>query len=228
MPWQVLTGVVEWWADEGLRDVGRRRFHEARGNDVGSGDAPPGVRIDVAGSAFAARRVPWRLTELSLGSPDDEVAPAVTSWADEATAVLKGSPAEQHMVGSNERWGDLGLRRMLEPAPLETLVPRPWPAEFRVAGHLLERDFFVLPEFASLATDHYEVMYDADLDVLTMWAAVIDGEVAQRTCLTHLTSVEPAPSPSQSPYVTAPPPASGRQPDWGARTSITPSCSRTS
>lgn len=25
-----LTGVVEWWADEGLRDLGRRRFHQRR------------------------------------------------------------------------------------------------------------------------------------------------------------------------------------------------------
>lgn len=107
--------------------------------------------------------------------------------------MLKGSPAEQHLVG-NEKWGDLGLRRMLEPIPLKTLVPRPWHAEFRVAGPLLERDLFVLPELVSLATDHYEVRYDADLDILTTWSAVIDGEAAQRISLTHLTCVESAPA----------------------------------
>ena len=205
MPWEVLTGVVEWWADEGLRDVGRGRFHAARvppqivvkpGDDERlSGDAT--VRetpIHLARAVFAARRVPWRLTQISLGSPEDDPGPVVASWADDATAVLKGSPAGQHWVEPNVTWGDLGLRRMLEPAALATLVARPWRARFRVAGHLVEGDISVVPEFVSLASDHYDVTHDGRLDILTSWTAVIDGQVAQRISLTQLTVVELAPS----------------------------------
>jgi hypothetical protein len=43
MTWHVLTGVVEWWADEGLRDIGRRRFHEARGTTVSADASSPGT-----------------------------------------------------------------------------------------------------------------------------------------------------------------------------------------
>ena len=35
----------------------------------------------------------------------------------------------------------------------------------------------------------YDVTYDAALDVVTEWAAVIDGAVVQRTALAHLTAV---------------------------------------
>lgn len=198
MPWQVLTGAVEWWADEGRRDVGRRRFHAARGKEYGPEEVNSRGPVDVhqVRAVFAARRVPWRLAEVWLDSRDDR--PAVVSWADEATAVLKGNPAQQHTVEANESFGDLELRRMLEPEALETLVPRPWPAQFRVAGHLLEQDHFLLPGLISLACDHYEVSYDADLDALTTWIAVIDGEAAQRISLTHLTSVEPPPGPAPS------------------------------
>jgi hypothetical protein len=34
MAWQTLAGVVEWWADEGLRDLGRQRFHQGQGTDT--------------------------------------------------------------------------------------------------------------------------------------------------------------------------------------------------
>jgi hypothetical protein len=103
--------------------------------------------------------------------------------------VLKGSPATQHLVPPSESWGDSGLRQMLVPARLEGLVARPWGPQLTVADQLLERDTFVLPEFVSLAADHYEATYDAKLDVLTTWTAFIDGEAAQRQTLTHLCAI---------------------------------------
>jgi hypothetical protein len=189
MPWQALTGVVEWWADEGRRDLGRRRFNEARGGTPSGQARAPGI-IDVVRALFAAQRHPWRLSEVALSTTNDHVTPAVASWADHATAVLRGTPAQQHAVAADETWGDLGLRTMLDPRALETLLPRPWPAQLHVPGDVLERDLPALPELVSLASDHYEIAYDADLDILTTWAAIIDGEVAQRVSLTHLTVVD--------------------------------------
>ena len=117
----------------------------------------------------------------------------MVSWADDATAVLKGDPVEQHVVGPDVTWGDLGLRQMLEPDALATLVGRPWASRFSVSGQLLDPDHGMLPALISLASDHYEVACDPRLDVLTSWSAVIDGEVAQRISLTQLTDVELAP-----------------------------------
>lgn len=188
MSWEALAGAVEWWADEGLRDVGRRRFHEARGKPV-SPDAAPLGTVDRVRVAFVAQRLPWRLSEVALGTTNGDVIPAVASWADAATAVLTGSPAEQHVVGPKESWGDLGLRQMLVPTALEGLVPKPWTAEFRVPGEVLERDVSVLPEFVSLGTDYYEVSYDAGLDILSAWRAVIDGAAVQRLVLKQTRSL---------------------------------------
>ncbi len=188
MSWQVLTGVVEAWSDEGLRDVGRGRYHEARGKIVSAGEMAARGRSNHGRAVFAAQRVPWRLTEILLGSPNDGVYAEVVSWADDATALLRGNPAQQQLVGPNESVGSV-LRRMLEPGALEALVPKPWGAEFRVSGDVLERDMSVLPEFVSLASDHYEVSYDAEFDVLTRWAAMIDGEVAHERTLFHLAEV---------------------------------------
>lgn len=193
MPWQVLTGVLEWWADQGLLNIGRRRFHKAQGRMAFEG-ATSTAGIELMRFAFAARRVPWRLTAVSLGAPDDKGPPAVVSWADDATAVLKGNPAESQLVGPNYPSGSWGLRRMLEPGKLETLIPKPWPARFELAGHLLEQDMFLLPEFVSLASDSYEVTYGAELDILTMWAAIIDGDVAQRISLEHVASMDLTPA----------------------------------
>jgi hypothetical protein len=131
------------------------------------------------------------LSQISLAPPGEGVAPAVASWADDATAVLVGSPAEQRVVGAGERWGDLGLRRMLEPGALAAVVARPWPAAFSVPGERLEQDASLLPELLTLATDRYDVVYDADLDVLERWTAVIGDEVAQRISLSHLTAPAP-------------------------------------
>jgi hypothetical protein len=34
---------------------------------------------------------------------------------------------------------------MLKPEPLETLIPKPWPATFQLPGHMLEGDMTLLP-----------------------------------------------------------------------------------
>lgn len=100
----------------------------------------------------------------------------MVAWADDATVVLQGSPASGRALGPNESWGDLGTRRLLDPDPLEQLMARPWSAHFDVNGQLLDDNTSALPELVSLGTDHYEVTYDAELDVLTSWTAFIDGQ----------------------------------------------------
>jgi hypothetical protein len=196
MAWEALTGVIDSWADEGLRDVGRRRFHEARGKQVGGG--LPRGSIDASRHAFVVRREPWRLAQVSLAVTDADVPPwqlasdspgVVVSWADDATAVLRGSPAAQHHVPANESWGDSGLRSMLEPEPLEALVARPWDREMTVDGQLFEPGAWILPDLVSLTADRYEAIYDEELDALTSWTAFIDGEVARRQTLTQLTVI---------------------------------------
>ena len=189
MPWSLLSGVVEWWADEGLRDVGRRRFHESRGGGRSAGEPLPRGSIDLETAAFVAQRIPWRLALVTVQGSSPAQA-EVVAWADDATVVLHGSPASGRVLTPNESWGDLGARRLLCPDPLERVAARPWPRRFDVAGHLLEQDMSVLPEFVSLGTDHYEVTYDPELDVLTSWTAFLDGEVAARQQLRHLTRVD--------------------------------------
>ena len=191
MSWQALTGVFEWRVDEGLRDVGRRRFHEAGGlPDLARRGAVQRSALRLAVRwAFVARRHPWRLAVVSLRD-QDAGSPAVTAWADEATAVLKGAPAAQHVVGPNQSWGNLGLRRMLQPESLTTFVPPPWPASFRIRGDLLDGGPSVAPEFTSLAVDHYEARFDPALGVVTAWTAFIDGAVALHQTLAQLTAVD--------------------------------------
>ena len=189
MAWTVVAGIIEWWADEGLRDVGRRRFAAARGKRTAAEATPAGTDVDAATRAFVARREPWRLSQIELTAPEgDDVAAAVVAWAGDATAVLAGDPPAQRVVGPNESWGDLGLRVLLEPAALEELVPLPWAERFAVPAGLLERDLTLLPQLVSLGTDRYDVVYDGDLGVVTSWAAVIDGAVAQRISLRAVTT----------------------------------------
>jgi hypothetical protein len=189
MPWQILSGVVEWWADEGLREVGRNR----RALDAGT--TPQAQRIargtlSIARAAFIAQREPWRLTEVTLLDVPESTAPTIASWADEATAVLRKKPAEQHFVAPNETWGDLCVGVMLKPDALHQLVPEPWPERFAVDGPLLERDPALLPELLSWSTDRYEVVFDPSREILTNWTAIIDGEVAQRITLARLTALD--------------------------------------
>ena len=178
MTWQVLAGQFEWWADEARRDLGRRRYHAARGRVFAEEEPGETLAVDTRRVAFIVQRSPWRLGQIALGPEFNEA--AIVAWADDATAVLAGSPATLRVLGPNETWGDLGLRRMLEPARLEAHVPRPWAATFRVDGALVDGDLSAVPELVSLSTDHYEAAYDAALGVLTQWTAVIDGEVVAR------------------------------------------------
>jgi hypothetical protein len=146
--------------------------------------------LDIFRAAFIAQREPWRLTEVTLPDVPESTAPVIASWADEATAVLRGKPAEQHVVAANESWGDLGVRAMLKPDGLRQLVPEPWPERFVVDGPLLEDDPTLLPELFSVSTDRYEVVFDPSREILTSWAAIIDGEVAQRITLSRLTALD--------------------------------------
>jgi hypothetical protein len=194
MSWQVLTGVIEWWADEGLRDKGRMRFHRDKGHDLRAGPPEPRGTITFERHAFVARRIPWRLARVSLEEhypyERDESSCPVVAWADDAVVALSGQPAKPILLGPNETLGDLGLRQMLEPEQLEQLTSRPWPVQMRLDGDVLEPDMLILPAFISLGADHYEATYDPELDVLTSWKAYIDRELAQRTTLTTLTAIK--------------------------------------
>ena len=55
--WTVLTGAIEWWADEVLRDIGLRRFHERPGRRSSTADARSRDHVDMATAVSAARRV---------------------------------------------------------------------------------------------------------------------------------------------------------------------------
>jgi hypothetical protein len=185
MSWDVLAGVIEWWADEDVRGVGRRRYNESKGRSMS--DLVPKVITCTIRSAFVARRRPWRMTQIVLTANVDRA--AVLAWADDATAVLKGDPPSQHIVAENESWGDLGLRSMLEPGPMELIVRRPWPSTLRIGGHLLEQAEMIMHEFTSLGSDYYEVTYDSERDILTSWSAFIDGDLAMRQEITQLVDV---------------------------------------
>jgi hypothetical protein len=189
MPWQILSGVVEWWAEEGLRDLGRRRRALSAGRTLNAEQIARGT-LDTVRAAFIAQREPWRLTEVTLLESPESTAPVIASWADEATAVLRGKPAEQHVVAPNESWGDLCVGVMLKPHALRHLVPEPWPERFVVDGPLLEEDPALLPELLSWSTDRYEVVFDPGREILTNWTATIDGEVAQRITLSRLTALD--------------------------------------
>lgn len=84
----------------------------------------------------------------------------------------------------------MGAFRLLCPGSLEQFIPRPWSPRFSLTGDVLEADMSVLPEFVTLASDHYEVTYEPELDVLTSWTAFIDGEVAARQQLRHLARLD--------------------------------------
>ena len=158
MPWQVLSGVIEWWADEGLRDEGRRRRALAAGRTPNAEQIARGT-LDVVRAAFIAQRESWRLTEVTLLEVPESTAPVIASWADEATAVLRGKPAKQHFVAAKESWGDLGIGVMLKPDALRQLVPEPWPERFELDGPLLEDDPTLFPELLSASIDRYEVAF---------------------------------------------------------------------
>jgi hypothetical protein len=183
--WHVLTGVCEWWADEGIRDVGRARFHQARRPELSSGKGTPRGTTDCR-VAFVVRRDPFRLAQVDLAGRD---ACPLVAWADNATVVLDGSPAKARVIGPKGSYGDLGLRRMLHPAPLETIVPKPWPSQLHIEGHLIEADMSVRVPPVSLGADFYEVTYDEDRDVLTAWTAYIDGAAACRISVSQLADV---------------------------------------
>jgi hypothetical protein len=184
--WHALTGVCEWWADEGICDVGRARYHQARRPELSSGKVRPLGTVDRRRVAFVARRDPFRLAQVDLAGRD---ACSLVASADNATAVLDGSPAKARVIGPKVSYGDLGLRRMLHPAALETIVPRPWPSQLHVEGHLMEADMSLWVPPLSLGADFYEVAYDEDLDVLTAWTAYIDGAAACRISVSHLADV---------------------------------------
>lgn len=187
MSWDLVSGLYDLWADEGLQGIGRARHHRAKAREVPDSAFEYVPDIFVKRSAFVAQRHPWRLTEIILADAGDAPA-AVVSWADDAVGVMKGEPARQHLVEhpyETQVWTNSILRQLLEPGPLEKLVPRPWAAHFRVEEELLRRDMTIVGPLVSLGAEHFEVTYDENFDVLTSWTAIIDGRPAERVSLTQ-------------------------------------------
>jgi hypothetical protein len=88
---------------------------------------------------------------------------------------------------------------MLLPHSLDAVVPAPWQWQFRIDGAALEEEGkFIAPGLVPLASESYVAAYDPDLDVLTEWRALIEGQVAQRISVTHLNTLS-------SPAATRPP-----------------------
>lgn len=179
--WGVTTGVISWWADESLRDVGRLRYRAARdGGQVPQGTRPP--QVDHALSAFVARRKPWRLSIVDLGQDSTSV-----MWADAETAVMEGQPVVGRILTPSEGWGDLGLSLLLLPQGIREEMKDEWSDEsvFEIAGsHVNE-----LQPAASLITlgaDYYKIQYDARQQIITEWTAMVDGTPAASVTLSNL------------------------------------------
>src|SRR3954452_11754953 len=173
MSWNVLAGLVELRIDE-----------------VTHPDPMPGsVRSAPAAvirAAFLAQKSPWRLAELTIHATDPEATPAVATWADNATAVLRGTPAAQHVVASNEVWGDLGLHHLLDTRRIEALAPKPWGAQFEINGDAAARVAEIAPELVAMGAERYRATYDSSLDVLTQWVAARDGQAVHELTLSEL------------------------------------------
>jgi len=185
--WSALAGVIEYWAEEGLRHLGRLRANGSSETSV----VPMGT-VDQAFAAFVAQREPWRASEITLIT--NGTGPVIASWADDATAVIDGVPAQQHVVASNESWGDLGLYPLLNPSWLERLVSKPWPAEFRITGESFKQEQDAALELSSASVSHYDIVYDSALGIITQWAATIESAVASRFSLTQLQTLQATPA----------------------------------
>lgn len=187
MSWDNLVGVVDWYADEELRTRGRIG-HVADQGKVTSRIGGP-THIDRVRLLFAARRQPWRLTEVLIEDAGTTLTPQVAAWADDAVAILMGIPARSHVVVQGESWGDFSVRSLLSPSALEAIFAPPWPSRFALPGDLLERDVTAIPDLITRGADQYDVTYNLDLGIITSWSAIIDAETAQRISLVHVTSV---------------------------------------
>ena len=135
---------------------------------------------------FVAFASPWRAAMVSLDGRTGNDLPAIVAWADGAATALKGSPAE--LASTDGSWGDLGLRRMLDPWWIRTLSDLEGGTvvvESECHGQLVD----VAPEMVSLGAVRYEADYDDDKNVILEWRALIDGRVAQRTTLSSLTAI---------------------------------------
>jgi hypothetical protein len=98
-------------------------------------------------------------------------------------------PPAQHVVGDDDTWGDFALRDLLEPEALHTIAPQPWEGRFTIDGKDLGPDSQIAVQLISIGCERYEVEHDPSLDVIIAWTAIIDGQPAQRTQLSHLTAL---------------------------------------
>ena len=187
--WDVLSGTLEVVRDLKLEDLGRKRFHVRRNPSF----SPQGY-VEISGRqlfrvAFAARRIPWRLAVIKVQTDyaipdaprDDDV--AMIAWVAGLTTVVRGDPPVAESLGPDDGTvGDNSLGRLLQPEPLDAVVPPPWARHFEIGGTALETDaaMFAVPELITLGSDRYEAEFDGDLAILTSWTAYIDGGVATR------------------------------------------------
>lgn len=187
--WEVLCGTLEVVRDLKLEDLGRKRFHTRRNPDF----SPEGY-VELSGRqlfrvAFAVRRVPWRLamieveTDYAISDMPREDDVAIVAWVEGLTTIIRGDPSVAELLGPDDGTrGDNSLGSLLQPAPLKAVVHPPWAEQFAIAGSTLETDeaMFAVPGLVTIGSDRYEAEFDADLGILTSWAAYVDDGVATR------------------------------------------------
>ena len=188
MVYSAVTGIFELWENQALLVAASRGLLPESPWEHDRGR--PAEMVITERWAFAARCRPLYLATVSLQS-DEGSAAASIAWAGSATAVITGDPLTAHAAAPNESWGDLGLKIMLEPALLETVIPGPWPDAFTVDGTRLAADPSVVPGFQARGADRFSATYDTDLAIITSWTAEIGGMAARRHVLSHLSAVVP-------------------------------------
>lgn len=138
--------------------------------------------------AFAATLHPRRLAAVDLGGYDPVLALAATG---DSVVCFKGEPPAPVDLGhTNSEVGSLW--RLLDPSWLQRVgIDGEIPALFTVPGAILDRDVTIAPELVCLGTEHYQVTFQPDLQVITCWEAYVDDRVADRRTLASV------PGPSQ-------------------------------
>jgi hypothetical protein len=156
-PWSALSGVFTVQVDEPLCELGRAIYHGMEPAESYSSD---GLTV-VERKLFSFIASPWRFAYVNMIVDEDH---PVGACADDLTP---------------ESRDHLGIRAMLDPSSLSTIIDLPSAGRFRVPGPPVEEVLFLVPGLVTLSADHYEAERHEELGILTSWRAVIRGVVAE-------------------------------------------------
>lgn len=203
--WASINGELATWHDGGLLEVGRRRCGEESAISASGGQAS---RQFETRHRFWAAQEPWRLRleRVRANLPDEQYAFSSMImhgriwWVEAmgATSARVVSNAGQENQAAAASQGMFNLDNLLRPAGLAgALVPTDavvsevdGRAAILVRGGLLERSadaFWMVGGLMSLGANEYIFAIDAAVGVLLRAEALIDGQVARREELRHVT-----------------------------------------